>query len=106
VGFLRYLSRRSAPNLCVDVSACTGGRARDRTIPGSSLDRRPVERGCDVCGDDLDVAGLDAAGMGAAGRRIGFIEIRSIQLLDKQLLGRRRGRDRRRASHGSVPTNL
>src|SRR6202022_1880019 len=102
VDFFRYLSRHPAPQLRVDVSPGAGGCAGDRTAVGSSLDRRVVEYSRDVYGNDLDVAGLDAAGIGAARRRADFLEARTLQLLDEQLLGRRRGRDSRRTGLGGV----
>src|SRR5260370_42312369 len=106
VDLFRYLSRQSTPELCVDVSPGGGDHAGDLTTAGSSLDWRGAERSRDVCSDDVDVAGLDATGMGAFRRRAGLFEIRDIQLLDEQLLGRRRGGNRRRTRLGRVAENF
>src|ERR1700730_192099 len=105
VVFFRYLSRHSAPNVCLHVSSGSGDDARDRAIIGKSLDWSPSEHRRDVRGDDLDVPGLDAAGMGAGWWCPGFHAAWFIQLLDEQLLGRRRGRNRCGIGIGRVTTN-
>ncbi len=87
---LRNFSRELVSDLFLDVPAGAGIRDGYRATFGESVDWCAAERRCHVRGDPLDVASVDACAVGVIGRRVCCPEFGNCQLLDEQLLGRRR----------------